>query len=329
LKSMQNPLKATTDLALDLGTVNTLICNDRSQILLNEPSTVTVNHRLGCIEAVGSEARRMLGRTPGHLEVIWPLRDGVINHFDLTQEMLHRYLRRVSFGRGLFGSRLIICVPTETTQIERRAVRETGQRLKASEVHVVEEPMAAACGAGLMIAEPRGVMIIDVGGGTTEIAVISFGGIVCSGSVRVGGTHMDEAIVMHVRRKHNLLIGHDTAERLKLELGCATRPTNPTISAQVKGRDLVTQLPKVMSLSQEDVYEAISDQVGYILNAVRRTLERTPPELSGDIMRDGITLSGGGAMLTGLVERIEKECGLNARVTETPLLTVALGLPSC
>ena len=314
-----------TGLGIDLGTINTLICDDNSKILLNEPSVVTLNHKTGEIEAVGLEARRMLGRTPEHLEVVMPLRDGVINHFDLTREMLRIFLRKAFSGPRLLGTRLVICVPTETTQIERRAVRETGLALKASEVHVVEEPMAAACGTGMPIELPQGGMIVDIGGGTTEIAVISFCGIVCSGSVRVGGSHMDEAIVQHIRRKHNMLIGYDTAEKLKHGLGRADRSGGEREVMQIKGRDLVRRLPKIMSIARSDVCEAIADQVSAILRAVRRTLERTPPELSSDIKSGGITLTGGGAMLTGIAARIERETGIHVMVAPDPLLSVALG----
>ncbi|MFZ0427495.1 MAG: rod shape-determining protein [Acidobacteriota bacterium] len=323
---MRIPLKAgMTGLGIDLGTINTLICDDHSRILLNEPSVVTMNHKTGEIEAVGLEARRMLGRTPGHLEVIMPLRDGVINYFDLTREMLRLFIRKACPGPRLMGTRLVICVPTETTQIERRAVRETGLALKASEVHVVEEPMAAACGTGFAVEQPRGGMIVDIGGGTTEIAVISFCGIVCSGSVRVGGSHMDEAIVQHIRRKHNMLIGYDTAEKLKHALGRADSSGKESEVMQIKGRDLVRRLPKIMSVTRCDVCEAISDQVSAILSAVRRTLERTPPELSADIKAEGITLTGGGAMLSGIASRIERETGIHVRVAPEPLLSVAMG----
>ena len=314
-----------TGLGIDLGTINTLICDDNSRILLNEPSVVTLNHKTGEIEAIGLEARRMLGRTPEHLEVVMPLRDGVINHFDLTREMLRLFIRKAFDGPRLLGTRLVICVPTETTQIERRAVRETGLALKASEVHVVEEPMAAACGTGLPIEQPRGGMVVDIGGGTTEIAVISVCGIVCSGSVRVGGSHMDEAIVQHIRRKHNMLIGYDTAEKLKHALGRAERPGENSDVMQIKGRDLVRRLPKIMSVTRSDVCEAIVDQVSAILRAIRRTLERTPPELSADIKARGITPTGGGAMLGGFADLIQRDTGIEVRVAPDPLLSVALG----
>jgi rod shape-determining protein MreB and related proteins len=312
-------------LGIDLGTVNTLICDQNSRILLNEPSIVTVNRRTEQIEAVGGEARRMLGRTPAHLEVVMPLRDGVINHFDLTQEMLRRFLRKIQTGPRLLGSNLVICVPTETTQIERRAVRETGISLKASEVYVVEEPMAAAIGVGLPIAEPRGSMVVDIGGGTTEIAVISFCGVVCSGSVRVAGNHMDEAVVQHIRRKYNMLIGYDTAERLKIELGCAAAEDAGKRKAQVKGRDLVSQLPRTLTVAAQDVYDAISDLLVLVVNSVRKTLERTPPELAADIAVYGIVLTGGGALLPGLDRRIQRETGLPVKVAANPLLSVAVG----
>lgn len=312
-------------LGIDLGTVNTLICDQNGRLLLNEPSIVTVNRRTEKIEAVGSEARRMLGRTPSHLEVIMPLRDGVINHFDLTQEMLRRFLSGVQTGPRLLGSRLVICVPTETTQIERRAVRETGLSLKAAEVYVVEEPMAAAIGVGLPVSEPRGSMVVDIGGGTTEIAVISFCGVVCSGSVRVAGNHMDEAVVQNIRRRYNLLIGYDTAERVKKELGCALPEEGVGKRAVVKGRDLVTQLPRTLSVNGQDIYQAVSDLVVLIINSIRKTLERTPPELAADIAAHGIVLTGGGAQLAGLDRRVSMETGLPVRVAANPTLSVAVG----
>jgi rod shape-determining protein MreB len=323
---MRNPLKAGwSGLGIDLGTVNTLICDQNARVLLNEPSVVTINRNTSEIEAVGHEARRMLGRTPRDLEVIFPLRDGVINSFDLTRDMLMRFLQKIDSVPRFMGTRLVICVPTETTQIERRAVRQIGSALKASETFVVEEPIAGAYGAGFPVDAPRGSMIVDVGGGTTEIAVISLGSIVCSGSVRVGGTHMDEAIVMHVRRKHHMLIGSATAERLKVELGSAQSPGKGTAALQVKGHDLISRLPKIMSLSSHDVYEAIENFVRQIMGAIRRTLERTPPELAADISESGITLTGGGTLLPGLAERIEKEVHVPVAQVADPLLCVAIG----
>jgi rod shape-determining protein MreB len=322
---MRNPLKAGwSGLGVDLGTVNTLICDQNARILLNEPSVVTINRKTSEIEAVGHEARRMLGRTPRDLEVIFPLRDGVINSFDLTRDMLLLFLRKIDSVPRFMGTRLVICVPTETTQIERRAVRQIGAALKASETYVVEEPIAGAYGAGFSVDQPRGSMIVDVGGGTTEIAVISLGSIVCSGSVRVGGTHMDEAIVTHIRRKHHMLIGSATAERLKVELGTADTPGRNN-SIQVKGHDLISRLPKITSLTSGDVYEAIGVFIAQIMAAIRRTLERTPPELAADISVGGITLTGGGTLLAGLAERIEREVQVPVKMVSDPLLCVAIG----
>jgi len=312
-------------LGIDLGTVNTLISDHNSRILLNEPSVVAFNHRTNRIEAVGRRARAMLGRTPSFMEVIMPLRDGVINHFDLTREMLKEYLKKVQPRLGWLGTKLVICVPTETTQIERRAVRETGLSLKSAEVYVVEEPMAAACGVGYPVSEAKGSMIVDIGGGTTEIAVISLSGIVCSGSIRVAGTHMDDAIIQFIRRRYNLLIGEDTAERIKLEIGYADLLTVGTQTAEVKGRDLVTQLPKTLTVTSRDVTEAITEQVGGIIASVKKTLERTPPELSADISSCGIIMTGGGSLLGGLAGLVQKETGIPVKVADDAPLSVARG----
>jgi len=316
----------TGKFGIDLGTVNTLICSQNGHILLNEPSVVTINTRTERIVAIGREARRMLGRTPKHLRVVMPLRDGVINYLDeLTQEMLRRFLKNVHAGSIWPGTKLVICVPTETTKVERRAFRETGLTLKASEVYVVEEPMAAAVGEGLSVAKPSGSLIVDIGGGTSEIAVISFYGIVCSGSVRLGGSHMDEAIIQHIHRKHNLLIGRDTAEKLKINLGCASLSESGVGKMQVKGIDLVSRLPKVQSVTTHEINKSLENLVNNILQAIRNTLERTPPELSADIVSSGITLTGGGSMLWGFATQLQRATGIRVRVAENPLLSVALG----
>jgi rod shape-determining protein MreB and related proteins len=312
-------------LGIDLGTTNTLICDQDRRILLNEPSAVALDKRSQKIVAVGGEAKRMLGRTPGHLEVVMPLRDGIIDNYDLTCEMLRAFLRRVKSGLQLLSSRIVICVPTETTQIERRAVREAGQTLRSAQVYVVEEPMAAACGADLPVSEARGCMIVDIGGGTTEIAVISYSGIVCSGSVRIGGTHMDEAIMQFIRRRHNLLIGRVTAEELKIDLGRAEVSLCNENSSQVRGRDLVRQLPKIMAVAEKEVVEAISEQIATIMGSIKKTLERTPPELAADISDRGIVLTGGGALIKGMPRRVERETGIRTNVMENPLLSVAHG----
>jgi rod shape-determining protein MreB and related proteins len=312
-------------LGIDLGTTNTLICDQDRRILLNEPSAVALDKRAKKVVAVGAQARRMLGRTPDNLEVVMPLRDGIIDNYDLTCEMLRSFLRQVRPGLQLLGSRIVICVPTETTQIERRAVREAGQALRSSQVYVVEEPMAAACGVDLPVSEARGSMIVDIGGGTTEIAVISYSGIVCSGSVRIGGTHLDEAIAHFIRRRYNLLIGTMTAESLKIELGSAELAGRNERSSQVRGRDLVRQLPRLMSVPQKDVVEAMSEPIGMIMDSIKKTLERTPPELAADVVDRGIVLTGGGALMQGMRQRVERETGIPTHVAENPLLAVAHG----
>ena len=314
----------SNDLAIDLGTANTCVFARGAGIVLNEPSIVAVNNITNQIEAVGSEAKEMLGRTPGSITAIRPMRDGVIADFDAAEKMLGYFIKK-SHGRKRFiRPRLVIGVPSEITQVERRAVKDSAYRAKASEVHLVEEGMAAAIGAGLPITEASGNMIVDIGGGTTDIAVVSLAGIVYSKSVRVAGNAMDEAITQFVRREHDLLIGERTAERIKIELGSAA-PLFPPKQMEVKGRHVLEGKPTSIILNDQEVREALAEPVRMILRAVRDALERIPPELSADVCDRGIVLSGGGALLQNLDERLRTETGLPVQVAEDPLSSVVLG----
>ena len=314
----------SNDLAIDLGTANTCVFARGAGIVLNEPSIVAVNNVNNQIEAVGSEAKEMLGRTPGSITAIRPMRDGVIADFDAAEKMLGYFIKK-SHGRKRFiRPRLVIGVPSEITQVERRAVKDSAYRAKASEVHLVEEGMAAAIGAGLPITEASGNMIVDIGGGTTDIAVVSLAGIVYSKSVRVAGNAMDEAITQFVRREHDLLIGERTAEKIKIELGSAA-PLFPPKQMEVKGRHVLEGKPTSIILNDQEVREALAEPVRMILRAVRDALERIPPELSADVCDRGIVLSGGGALLQNLDERLRTETGLPVQVAEDPLSSVVLG----
>jgi rod shape-determining protein MreB len=314
----------SNDLAIDLGTANTCVFARGAGIVLNEPSIVAVNNVNNQIEAVGSEAKEMLGRTPGSITAIRPMRDGVIADFDAAEKMLGYFIKK-SHGRKRFiRPRLVIGVPSEITQVERRAVKDSAYRAKASEVHLVEEGMAAAIGAGLPITEASGNMIVDIGGGTTDIAVVSLAGIVYSKSVRVAGNAMDEAITQFVRREHDLLIGERTAEKIKIELGSAA-PLFPPKQMEVKGRHVLEGKPTSIILNDQEVREALAEPVRMILRAVRDALERIPPELSADVCDRGIVLSGGGALLQNLDERLRSETGLPVQVAEDPLSSVVLG----
>jgi len=314
----------SADLGIDLGTANTLIFEKKVGLLVDEPSVVVVDTKTKQIEAVGAEAWKMVGRTPFNRESVYPLKNGVIADLDLTSEMLKYFLRKVRTGVKILGSRIVICVPTETTQVERKAVKEAALALRAREVYIVEEPVAAALGAGLPICEPRGSMIVDIGGGTTEIAVLSLGDIVNKGSVRMGGHHMDEAIIQFIRRKYNVLIGQPTAEKVKMEIGCAEDPPEKT-NAEVKGKDLIRQMPKVLSVNALEVHEALSRVVSSVVRSIRTVLERTPPEVCVDIVESGIALTGGGALLKGFDQRIERDTGIRTQLVEDPLLSVVRG----
>jgi len=286
----------SNDLAIDLGTANTLVYARGRGIVVNEPSIVAINKVTNKVEAVGHEAKEMLGRTPGTIVAIKPMKDGVIADFDVTEEMLKYFIKKAHNRNYLISPRIVICIPSEITQVEKRAVRESALRANASEVYLVEEAMAAAIGAGLPITEPSGNMIVDIGGGTTDIAVISLSGIVYSRSVRVAGNEMDEAIIQYVKRKHNLLIGERTAEQIKIQVGSAATLEEPQ-EMEIKGRNLIEGIPKTVSINDEEIREALTDSISTIVNAVRVALERTPPELSADIVDKGIVLTGGGALL--------------------------------
>jgi rod shape-determining protein MreB len=314
----------SSDLAIDLGTANTLVYAKGRGIVVNEPSIVAINKLTGEVEAVGKDAKEMLGRTPGNIVAIRPLRDGVIADFKVTERMLNYFIQK-AHGRKLFvHPRIIIGVPSEITQVEKRAVIDSAYRANASEVHLVEQAMVAAIGAGLPVTEPSGNMIVDIGGGTTDVAVISLSGIVYSRSVRVAGNEIDEAIIQYLKRKYNLLIGERTAEQIKIQIGSAY-PLDKPLTMEIKGRNLIEGVPRTIVVDDSEIREAISECVAAILNAIRVALERTPPELSADISDRGIVLTGGGALLRNLDKRIREETGLPVSIAEDPLACVALG----
>jgi rod shape-determining protein MreB and related proteins len=311
------------DMAVDLGTANTLVYVRGRGIVLSEPSVVAIDERSGEVHAVGVEAKRMLGRTPGTISAIRPLKDGVIADFDVTEQMLRHFIQKVHQHR-FAHPRVVVCVPSGVTGVEKRAVEEATYSAGAREAHLIEEPMAAAIGAGLPVSEPTGNMIVDIGGGTTEVAVISLGGIVVSASLRVGGDEMDEAIISHVKKEYKLLIGQQTAEEIKLEIGSAF-DMREEFHAEVRGRDMLTGLPKTVVLSSEEVRHALEEPVSQIIDAIRSTLDKTPPELAADIMDRGIVLAGGGALLAGLDERLRHETQMPSHLAESPLTCVAVG----
>ena len=317
----------SNDLAIDLGTANTCVYVKGHGIVLREPSVVAVKkdpRGNNVVLAVGHDAKRMLGRTPGNIWAIRPMKDGVIADFEVTEAMLRHFIAKVHNSRRLVRPRIMICVPTGITQVEKRAVRESAQSAGAREVFLIEEPMAAAIGADLPITEPTSNMVVDIGGGTTEVAVISLAGIVYSKSVRIGGDKMDEAILQHVKRKYNMLIGESSAEDIKMTIGSAY-PLDEELVMDVKGRDLVSGIPQNITITSEEVRKAISEPVDSIVQAVRIALEQTPPELAADIVDRGIVLTGGGALLKGLDSLLREETSLPITVVEDPLSTVALG----
>lgn len=317
----------SNDLAIDLGTANTLVYVKGKGIVLSEPSVVAVRQDgrgAKKVLAVGKEAKMMLGRTPGNIVAIRPMKDGVIADFEITETMLRHFIRKVHNRRSLIRPRIIVCVPSGITQVEKRAVRESAESAGAREVFLIEEPMAAAIGAGLPITEPTSNMVLDIGGGTTEVAVISLAGIVYSRSVRVGGDKMDEAILQQIKRKYNLLIGERTAELIKTTIGNAF-PGEQVDKMQIKGRDLVSGIPKILEIDSDEVRESISEQIDTILETVKMALEQTPPELAADIVDRGIVLTGGGALLQNLDMLLREETGLPITITEDPLSTVVLG----
>ena len=314
----------SSDLAIDLGTANTLVYVAGKGIVVNEPSIVAVNRKTREVLGYGAEAREMLGRTPSNILAVRPLRDGVIADFELAEQMLAYFIHKAHKRRKLIHPRIAIGIPSDTTEVEKRAVLDSTYRAKASEVHLVEQAMVAAMGAGLPVTEPGGNMVVDIGGGTTDIAVISLSGIVYSRSLRMAGNQMDEAISEHIRRKHGLLIGERTAEKIKMEIGSAYQSGEPR-TMSVKGRDMVYGLPRTVDVQDDEIREALADCVNTIVSAVRAALERTPPELSGDISERGIILTGGGSLLRSLDERIRFETGMPVLVANEPLASVVLG----
>lgn len=318
----------SADMAIDLGTANTLVYVRDQGIVLNEPSVVAISHYGGRkeIRAVGVEAKQMLGKTPENIQAIRPLRDGVIADFEVTEAMIKHFIRKVHNQRWFASPKMIICVPSGSTAVERRAIQESAESAGASDVHLIEEPMAAAIGAGLPVSEATGSMVVDIGGGTTEVAVISLNGIVFARSTRVGGDKMDEAIIAYIRRVHNLLIGETTAEKIKKEIGSACPPSEGEgKTMEIKGRDLMNGVPKELTITERQIAEALIEPVGQIVEAVKTALEHTAPELASDIVERGIVLTGGGAMLSNLDFVIRHATGLPVTIADDPLSCVALG----
>ena len=322
----------SADMAIDLGTANTLVYVKSRGIVLDEPSVVAIVNDRGKkkVLAIGDEAKQMLGRTPGNIEAIRPLREGVIADFEIAEEMIKHFIRKVHNRRSFASPQVIICVPSGSTAVERRAIQESAESAGARRVFLIEEPMAAAIGAGLPVTEPTGSMVVDIGGGTTEVAVLSLGGIVYSRSVRVGGDKMDEAIIGHIRRNHNLLVGESSAERIKKECGLACPPEDGDGELMaIKGRDLMNGVPKELIISQRQIAESLAEPVGAIIEAVKVALEQTPPELAADIVDKGIVLTGGGALLGNLDVVLRNATGLPVSIADEPLSCVVLGTGRC
>jgi rod shape-determining protein MreB and related proteins len=319
-----NPLSLGRDLAIDLGTANTLIYVRGQGIVLDEPSVVAINANDGRPVAVGLEAKRMIGRTPNHIKAIRPLKDGVIADFEVCEKMLRYFIQKVHASKWS-KPRMVICVPSGITGVEQRAVQDAAEYAGARKpVHIIEEPMAAAIGADLPVHEPSGNMIVDIGGGTTEVAVISLGGIVTAQSVRVAGDELDEALMQYIKKEFSLAIGERTAEEIKIQMGSAW-PMEQELTADIRGRDLISGLPRTLQVTTEHIREALAEPISAIVDAVKTTLDKTPPELAADIMQDGIMLTGGGALLGGLDERLDHETGMPIRVADEPLYSVVIG----
>jgi rod shape-determining protein MreB and related proteins len=316
------------DMAVDLGTANTLVYVRGKGIVLNEPSVVALNTNNGQIVAVGVEAKRMIGRTPGNIVAVRPLKDGVIADFDVTERMLRYFIQKVHRRTRMAKPRIVVAVPSGITGVEQSAVKEAGHQAGARRVYIIEEPMAAAIGAGLPVNEPTGNMVVDIGGGTTEVAVISLGGIVTSQSIRIGGDELDQAIITFGKKEHSLMLGERTAEEIKVALGSAF-PAAEEPNAEIRGRDLVTGLPKTVIISAAEVRRALDDPLNLIIDAVKSTLDKCPPELAGDVMDRGIALTGGGALLRGLDQRIREETGMPVHIADSPLESVVLGTGKC
>jgi rod shape-determining protein MreB len=318
------PLSLGRDLAIDLGTANTLIYARGTGIVLDEPSVVAINVNDGRPVAVGVEAKRMMGRTPNHIKAIRPLKDGVIADFEVCEKMLRYFIQKVHASKWS-KPRMIICVPSGITGVEQRAVQDAAEYAGARKpVHIIEEPMAAAIGADLPVHEPSGNMIVDIGGGTTEVAVISLGGIVTAQSIRVAGDELDEAVLQYVKKEFSLAIGDRTAEEIKIQMGSAW-PMEEELTADIRGRDLISGLPRTIQVTTEQIREALAEPISAIVDAVKTTLDKTPPELAADIMEDGITITGGGALLGGLDERLAHETGMPIRIADEPLYSVVIG----
>ena len=315
----------SSDLAIDLGTATTLVYVRGKGITLSEPSVVAIDKQSNSVLAVGVEAKRMVGRTPGNIVAIRPIKEGVIADFAMTEKMLHYFITKSHNRRAFVRPRCIIGVPSRITEVEQRAVRESANQAGAREVYLIEEPVAAAIGAGLPITEPSGNMVVDIGGGTTDIAVISLGGIVCSESVKVAGDSMDDAIMSYIKRRYNLLIGEHMAERVKIEVGSAY-PLEQAKTMMVKGRDMISGIPRTVVVNDSEIREALEDPIHSIVNALRTSLENTPPELAGDIIDKGVVITGGGSMLPGLATRFQEETNLPIITVEDPLTSVVYGV---
>jgi rod shape-determining protein MreB len=319
-----NPLSLGRDLAIDLGTANTLIYVRGHGVVLDEPSVVAINVNDGRPVAVGMEAKRMMGRTPNHIKAIRPLKDGVIADFEVCEKMLRYFIQKVA-GSKWSKPRMVICVPSGITGVEQRAVQDAAEYAGARKpVHIIEEPMAAAIGADMPVHEPSGNMIVDIGGGTTEVAVISLGGIVTAQSIRVAGDELDEAVLQYVKKEFSLAIGDRTAEEIKIQMGSAW-PLDEELTADIRGRDLISGLPRTIEITTEQVREAVAEPISAIVDAVKTTLDKTPPELAADIMEDGITITGGGALIGGLAQRLTHETGMPIRIADEPLYSVVIG----
>lgn len=312
------------DMGIDLGTANTLVYVKGRKIVTREPSVVAIQTNTKQVLAVGEEAKRMIGRTPGNIVAIRPLKDGVIADFDVTQSMLKHFIKQAYKRRSIFQPRVVVCVPSGVTEVEKRAVEEAAVQAGARDAYLIEEPMAAAIGAGLPVHEPTGSLIVDIGGGTTEVAVISLGGIVTSRSIRVGGDELDESIVSYIKKEYSLAIGERTAEQIKINIGSADIDSENKVM-DIRGRDLISGLPKTIEISSSEIYEAMREPIYNIIEAIKSTLEKTPPELAADIMEQGIMLTGGGALLDGIDRLIIKETAMPVKIAEEPLDCVAIG----
>ena len=316
--------KMTKDMGIDLGTANTLVYIKGQGIVVREPSVVAIRDDSKEVLAVGEEAKRMIGRTPGNIVAIRPMKDGVIADFDVTQSMLSYFIQKAAAKKGVVSPRIAICVPFGVTEVEKRAIEEAARTAGAKDAFLIEEPMAAAIGAGLRIEEPEGNMVVDIGGGTSEIAIISLGGIVTAKSIRLGGDELDEAIVNYVKKEYSLMIGERTAEDVKIKIGSAYKEGDE-VDMEIRGRDLISGLPKTMQISSSEVRDALRDPVNSIVDGIKSTLEKTPPELASDIMENGIMLTGGGALLKGLDKLVREETGMPVKIAENPLDCVAIG----